>query len=134
VVQAYPLIRGVTSAVALIFSVDVRRGTLVQGTGFSVEPDGYLITSLHVVLPTYMNPQNPLLVMFNDSAYFSRIVCADDMMDIAVLRIDGSGGPLLNSRGEVVGVASFILIRDRVRSMGVSAENVRELLSRCGIK
>ncbi len=193
-VQAYPLVRGVTSAIALVFSVDVRRGTLVQGTGFSVEPDGYLITSLHVVLPSYMNPRNPLLVLFNDAAYFSRIVCADDTMDIAVLRIDAhnlphlkltglsavhegdevfalsypgrgklmfsegkiekiypggevkfivtsaplsygsSGGPLLNSRGEVVGVASFILVRDRVRSMGVSADNVRELLSRCGIK
>ncbi len=187
--------RGVTSAVALIFSVDIRSGTLIQGTGFNVEPDGYIVTSLHVVLPSYMNPKNPVLVMFNDSAYFSRIVCADDMMDVAVLKVDAhdlphlklislstvhegdevfalsypgrgklmfsegrvekiypggrvkfivtsaplsygsSGGPLLNARGEVVGIASFILIRDsRVRSMGIASDNVKELLRRCGIK
>ncbi len=191
---SYPLNKDALSAVALIISVDIKRGTVIQGTGFNIKPNGYIVTSFHVVLHSYIDPKNPILVIFKDSAYFSRIICADDIMDIAILKINAenmpylklgnlrnlhegeeiyvlgypgrgklmfsegkvekifpggkvkfivtnaplsygsSGSPLLNVEGKVVGIASFILIREgKIRSMGIAADNLKELIRYCRI-
>lgn len=183
-------------AVGLVLSVDLRSRTVSQGTGFMVSPDGLLVTSLHVVLPSYEDKGNPVLVIFIDASYFGDIVCVDEAKDIALLRVPAegraflkigsmknlregdrvftlsypgrgrlmfsegyvdkiygggrvsfvitsaplsfgsSGGPIMNSKGEVIGVAAFVIFsgEGEVRSMGVASDHIRDLLERCGDK
>jgi S1-C subfamily serine protease len=178
--------------VGLVYSVDLRDRTLSQGTGFLISPDGLMVTSLHVVLPSYENPENPILVFFLRSSHFGRIVCTDETKDLAILKVPvrakpylrigsfrglkegdqvftlsypgrgklmfsegyvekvysggkvvfiltdaplsfgSSGGPILNSEGEVVAVATFVILKEgRVRSMGVASDHIRKLLETC---
>ncbi len=55
-----------------------------QGSGFIVDPDGYIITNYHVV-----KGANLIKVAFeNDETYEAQLVGSDEKIDIALLKID----------------------------------------------
>ena len=91
----YPLNVVTTEAVGLVLSVDLKDKKVSQGTGFLVSPEGLMVTSLHVVLPSHKDPANPLLVLFRDSSHFGRIVCVDEVRDLALLKIPAKDRPFL---------------------------------------
>ncbi len=189
---AYPLKEDIVDAVGIIYSVDLKKQELHQGTAFNVDPSGIVITSLHVVLPSYEDSRNPIIIIFDKYSYVGKILCADDLSDIAVIKVEGkdlpyiklgsvrslkegsevfalsfpgteklmfsegrvdkiylggkvkfiitsaplsfgsSGGPILNRKGEVIGIASFVLMKDRgTKSIIVASDNIRALLDFC---
>ena len=79
-----------------------RRG-ISQGTGFIISADGYVLTNHHVV-----EGADKVLVRLNDRRELdAEVVGSDPLSDVAINR-GNSGGPLLNTRGEVVGINSQI--------------------------
>lgn len=59
-----------------------------SGSGFLVSDDGYIVTNAHVVT----DDEAEYTVFLNDQTeYAADVVAADDVNDIAVLKIDGSG-------------------------------------------
>jgi len=66
------------------------------GSGFIISADGYLLTNAHVV-----DEAEEILVKFTDKREFkARIIGADKLTDVALLKIDGSGVALLRRSGD----------------------------------
>jgi serine protease Do len=64
---------------------------VVRGTGFIIDPNGYVVTNYHVV-----KGADNLVVQFNNDEEMDAIfVAADPMADIAVLKVEGSNLPYL---------------------------------------
>ncbi|MCX7617937.1 trypsin-like peptidase domain-containing protein [Tepidiforma sp.] len=62
------------------------------GSGFVVDPDGYIITNAHVVTGSTGRLASTITVTTSDGAqYPARVVGADTRADIALLKIDASG-------------------------------------------
>ncbi len=62
------------------------------GSGFLVSADGYVVTNAHVVNDTGAD----YTVFTNDGTkYDAKIVSADEILDVAVVKIDGKGLPFL---------------------------------------
>lgn len=62
------------------------------GSGFVVDPDGYIITNAHVVTGATGRLASTITVTTSDGAqYPARVVGADTRADIALLKIDASG-------------------------------------------
>jgi S1-C subfamily serine protease len=65
----------------------VRRRTVGQGSGFIIDPRGYILTNNHVVAGS-----QELIVRLNDGREFrGRVVGSDPRFDVALLRIQASG-------------------------------------------
>lgn len=72
------------------------------GSGFLISADGYIITNAHVI----GNASKVVVTLTDGSKHDARIVGADDLTDIALLKIDGSAFPYLklgNSDDVIVG-------------------------------
>jgi S1-C subfamily serine protease len=65
----------------------VRRRTVGQGSGFLIDPRGYILTNNHVVAGS-----QELIVRFNNGQeYRGRVVGSDPRFDVALVRIQASG-------------------------------------------
>jgi S1-C subfamily serine protease len=65
-----------------------------KGTGFSVHPDGYIITNHHVI-----NNREPLAVIFpGGEIYHVEVLQSDEELDVALLKVDGEELPFLPLR------------------------------------
>jgi serine protease Do len=74
------------------------RGGLSQGTGFIISADGYVLTNHHVV----MGADEILVRMTDRNEYKATLVGSDPLSDVALLKVDGEGLPVLrigDSRG-----------------------------------
>lgn len=81
-----------------------------QGSGFIVDPEGYVVTNNHVV-----DGASKVTVTLTDGVtYTATVKGRDPKTDLAVLKIDApinpgnSGGPLFDQSGRVVGIDTAI--------------------------
>ncbi len=58
-----------------------------SGSGVIISEDGYIVTNNHVI----ENGQNPTVIMRDGTQYPAEIIGSDDVIDIAVLKIDAKG-------------------------------------------
>ena len=65
------------------------RHSVSSGTGFIIEPNGYIVTNHHVI----EGARRVSVRLFDQREYEARIVGADPLTDIAVLKIDESNLP-----------------------------------------
>ena len=73
-----------------VVSVSVRSGsTLYTGTGVIITADGYIITNYHVI----EGGEECSVLLSNDASYEAAYVAGDADLDLAVLKIDGTGLP-----------------------------------------
>lgn len=63
------------------------------GSGFFISQDGYIITNSHVV--SNGNATKIVVTMTNGKRYDAKLIGTDALMDVAVLKIDGSNFPYL---------------------------------------
>lgn len=62
-----------------------------EGSGFFIRPDGYILTNNHVI-----EDAENITVKLKDGRHFpAKLVGADEMSDIAVIKIDATGTPVL---------------------------------------
>lgn len=67
-----------------------------KGTGFSIHPEGYILTNHHVI-----HNRNPLAIIFpNGEIYNGEVLESNKDLDIALLKIDGDHLPYLSMRFE----------------------------------
>jgi serine protease Do len=65
-------------------TADAGRNTTSTGTGVIMDADGYIITSYHVV----DSGGSITVLLYDDSVYAATLVAADDLSDLAVLKIE----------------------------------------------
>src|SRR3546814_665395 len=80
------------------------------GTGFLVTADGYLVTNHHVVEGT-----SEVFLWVDDTAIPARIVKLDPANDIALLKADIAGDPVVIARDEAPVVAEAVIDRKSTR-------------------
>ncbi len=106
-----PLVQKADSSVATVKAVIRGRGTYAEGLGtaFVYDADGFLLTNHHVI-----ESASDILVGFRDGKeYQAKVVGADKGTDIAVLKIQASGLPVLP-----LGDSDEILVGDWVVAIG----------------
>jgi hypothetical protein len=86
-------------------------GYTSQGTGFLVAPNGYVLTSLHVV-----QDAEAISVRVNDRVYPARTVASLEEHDAALLKIDASGLSVAT-----LGDSTALQIGDTVYALGCPA-------------
>src|SRR5206468_4033275 len=74
-----------------------------SGSGFIVSPDGYILTNNHVVAGA-----DRVTVKLYDKREFTAKVAGTDPHTDAAINPGNSGGPLVNIRGQVIGINSAI--------------------------
>lgn len=97
----------------------------IQGSGFCIRDDGYILTNAHIVSPWLFNPdlnekgfsgkERSLTVIFDGESRFrnARIMALDKNIDLALIKIDGSGFNVINtvpfspSAGDSVAILGF---------------------------
>jgi len=60
-----------------------------SGSGFFISADGYAVTAVHVVLPAHTHPVFVKVGTVDGSAYDARIIGADPLTDLALIKVDG---------------------------------------------
>lgn len=83
------------------------------GSGFIVSSDGYIATAAHVV----NGAESVWVVLANKEEYEARIVAADSLSDVALLKIEGAEGLAVAELGE----SSTLLAGERVYAIGTPA-------------
>jgi serine protease Do len=78
----------------------VQRGV---GSGFIISDDGYVLTNAHVV-----EGADEVVVTLTDRREFKAKVLGSDARSDVAVNPGNSGGPLINMRGEVIGINSQI--------------------------
>ena len=77
------------------YSVQAADGTFlpanVDGTGFVVDDDGYILTNYHVVEKAYQGNYPVDITFFDGSIYDGSIIGVDESNDFAMVRIDREG-------------------------------------------
>ena len=69
----------------------IPRGGMSQGTGFIISPDGYVLTTHHVVAGA-----DDIVVRLSDrNELAAELVGSDPLSDVALLKVKGSGLPVL---------------------------------------
>jgi serine protease Do len=79
------------------------------GSGFLISPDGYVLTNDHVA----GNAKEITVTMTDGKTYDAKLVGADQVSDVALLKIDGSGLPFLR-----LGNSDDIIIGEWVIALG----------------
>lgn len=74
------------------------------GSGFIISPDGYIVTSAHVV----MNQQNILVTLNNKQDLSATVIGIDDNTDIALLKISGESLPFVKISGNISQVGDWV--------------------------
>ncbi len=84
-----------------------RRPSYAVGSGFIVDPRGYIMTNLHVV----EDSAKITIRLRNGEEYNARIIGADDMTDLAVLKIDADKPlPFLSfGDSEAISIGDWVL-------------------------
>jgi S1-C subfamily serine protease len=70
-------------------SSEARCEEIITGTGFIIEPSGYILTNCHNVA----SAQWVKVVLYNASKHDAEVVVCDEYKDLALLKIEGSGFP-----------------------------------------
>jgi hypothetical protein len=113
-----------------------------SGTGFFVTGTGVLVTNAHVA-----RGEESLLTMLSGGQQVeAKVVYIDAELDIALAKVESpsaqidfphlnpgnSGGPLLNTRGEVIGINTLKLIKKNANGIGFahSSSDLLEVLRR----
>ena len=82
----------VSIGVTLLLLSDVSKAegeTVSSGTGFLIEPDGYILTNHHVIA----GAQRIGVVLSNASKHPAEVVAIDEYKDLALLKIEGKDLP-----------------------------------------
>ena len=79
------------------------------GTGVIVSEDGLILTNTHVI----DDCDSATVMLYDDSEYEAKLVGADSINDIALLKIDAKGLP-----AAVFGDSSSLMVGDRVAAIG----------------
>lgn len=85
----------------------------VNGTGFIVSPDGYILTNYHVVEDAWERRLNVDVFAFDGTKYSASIVGTEPANDIAVLKIDADGLPAAE-----LGDSDLLRVGDPVYAVG----------------
>lgn len=62
------------------------------GSGFLISPDGMIVTNKHVVADT---KATYTVYLSNGKKYDAKVIARDDVLDVAIVKIDGEGLPYL---------------------------------------
>ena len=79
------------------------------GTGVIISEDGLILTNTHVI----DDCDSATVMLYDDSEYEAKLVGADSINDIALLKIDAKGLP-----AAVFGDSSSLMVGDRVAAIG----------------
>ncbi|MBI3976294.1 MAG: trypsin-like peptidase domain-containing protein, partial [Armatimonadetes bacterium] len=92
--ESYPWVRLAKALVPAVVNVrteHAQRGIRGLGSGFVVEPDGYIATNHHVV-----DGASSITVTFTDGTSLpARLVGSDPETDLALLKVDATGLPTI---------------------------------------
>ena len=58
-----------------------------SGTGFIISEDGYILTNNHVI----ESSSSQTVMLYNGESYDAKVIAADELNDVAVLKIEASG-------------------------------------------
>ena len=104
--------------------------TVSSGTGFLIEPDGYILTNHHVIA----GAQRIGVALSNASKHPAEVVAIDDYKDLALLKIEGKDLPVAaigsSHRAEVmdhVMVLGFPLIDDVGPELSISDGRINSI-------
>lgn len=77
----------------VMLAVEKADGVIEGGSGFSVSPDGHIVTNRHVVLDANGNTPRRIAVIFNDTREWrpASLVRTSREADLALLKMDESG-------------------------------------------
>lgn len=92
-----PIVEAVRELAPAVVTVVQKSGTrdVGSGSGFLIDPRGYIATNSHVVSTTQGTAAGAFEVIFSDDRRVSaRLVGRDPETDVAVLQIDPAGRPL----------------------------------------
>lgn len=101
------------AVVTIVIKAENKDGQVGHGSGFFVAPNGYILTNNHVaeLAKTYAGLIYLEVITLNEQRLKARIITTDPEMDIALLKVDGSGYPYLETDNiEDVKVGNEILI------------------------
>lgn len=84
-------------------------GAMVWGSGVIASADGLIITNAHVV----EGCETATVTLYDDSDYDAKLVAADPLSDLAVLKIEAEGLPAAQ-----LGDSDELLVGDRVVAIG----------------
>jgi S1-C subfamily serine protease len=86
---------GATPATVTILTIDASGDTVSQGSGFLIREDGVVVTNFHV-----MRGATSAVVTLTTRERFTRVrvLDADSLLDLALLKIPGAGLPTLPTR------------------------------------
>ena len=79
------------------------------GTGVILRPDGLILTNTHVI----EGCDRATVTLYNDQAYEAKLVGADTISDVALLKIEAKGLPAAE-----LGDSSTLRVGDRVAAIG----------------
>ena len=99
-------------------------GRAGSGTGLVFTPDGFVITNSHVV-----HGAGRLTVSLPDGRRASAGVIGDDPATDTALNPGNSGGPLVNSRGDVVGVNTATILHAQGLCFAIAINTVKFVIN-----
>lgn len=89
--QACSQVVGISTAISSPgFFGGVQTGT-VEGSGFILSEDGYIVTNYHVIETAETSNLPITVVLYDGTEYEARIVGREDVNDLAVLKIEATG-------------------------------------------
>jgi serine protease Do len=94
----------------LPFGHPVERKTRSQGTGFIVDPAGYIVTNVHVI----QGAEDIRVRLADDREFAAKVVGKDPKMDLALIKLEGASG----LSAAVLGDSDALRVGDSVLAIG----------------